>query len=58
MSGCNVGLHHRCDGGCGCLCHAQAPAPGTDASGPALSRANEKASQAVADYWKSIGFKP
>jgi hypothetical protein len=29
-----------------------------DVSGPALSRANEKASEAVAEYWKSIGFKP
>jgi len=29
-----------------------------DASSPALKRANEKASEAVAEYWKKVGFKP
>jgi hypothetical protein len=29
-----------------------------DASSPALKKANEKASEAVAEYWKKVGFKP
>ena len=32
------------------------PEPKTEKS--PLETANEKASQAVAEYWKSIGFKP
>ena len=29
-----------------------------DASSPALKRANEKAGEAVAEYWKKVGFRP
>jgi len=29
-----------------------------DASSPALKRANENASEAVAEYWRKVGFKP
>jgi len=62
---CNTGFHDRCDG-CTCTCHpvTPAPIPATrhvalqDASSPALKRANEKASEAVAEYWRKVGFKP
>ena len=27
MSSCNTGFHHRCEGGCGCLCHTPSPKP-------------------------------
>ena len=66
-SPCNVGLHHKCDDvACGCTCNhigVPAPVPATDhvalqdASSPALKRANEKAGEAVAEYWKKVGFR-
>ena len=30
MSACNTGFHHRCEGGCGCLCHTPSPKPASD----------------------------
>lgn len=52
MSACNVGLHHKCDGqACGCTCnHIGVPAPVPATNHVALQDANERASDAIAEY--------
>ena len=49
MMSCNTGFHDRC-GGCTCTCHPVTQAPVPASRHVALQDANERASDAIAEY--------